>query len=104
MQYLQQYGAIQNQSYPKYTQYDNSTCSYTADSITTKIKSYKRLLKVEENYLKNLLCHHGPVTVAIDGTSRTFQFYSSGIYNDPSCRNYLNHAMVSDELEVFQLR
>ncbi|KAL7015107.1 hypothetical protein ACKWTF_016277 [Chironomus riparius] len=94
MQYLQAFGAMNESEYTPYSQRDNNTCLQSDDRIIAKIKSFSRLLKVEEDYLKNLLCEVGPVTVAIDGSSRGFQFYSSGIFNDPTCRNYINHAMV----------
>jgi hypothetical protein len=94
MQYLQAIGAMSESEYHPYSQRDNNTCSHSHNKVITKIKSFSRLLKVTEDYLRNLVCEVGPVTVAIDGSSRGFQFYSSGIFNDPTCRNFINHAMV----------
>jgi len=94
MQYLQAVGAMNESEYQPYSQRDNNTCLHSEDKVITKIKSFSRLLKVDEEYLKNLVCEVGPVTVAIDGSSKGFQFYSSGVFNDPTCRNFINHAVV----------
>ncbi|XP_070505882.1 cathepsin K-like, partial [Chironomus tepperi] len=93
MQYLQAVGAMNESEYQPYSQSDNKSCLQSDEKVVVKIKSFSRLLKVDEEYLKNLLCEVGPVTVAVDGSSRGFQFYSSGIFNDPTCRNIINHAM-----------
>lgn len=48
-----------------------------------------------ETDLKLAVAKFGPVVVAIDAFPSTFQFYSKGIYNDPTCdQNKLNHAVL----------
>lgn len=41
------------------------------------------------------LAHSGPVSVGMDASRQSLQFYSSGVYDDPSCSSYnLNHGVV----------
>ncbi len=38
---------------------------------------------------------HQPVTVAIEADSRSFQLYTEGVYNDPSCGTNIDHAVLA---------
>lgn len=38
---------------------------------------------------------HQPVSVAIEADSRSFQLYTSGVYNDPACGTDIDHAVVA---------
>ncbi|KAG5893244.1 hypothetical protein JTB14_013405 [Gonioctena quinquepunctata] len=51
-----------------------------------------------ENALRMALVNHGPISVAIDASHRTFSFYSNGVYDDPACGNKeenLDHAVLA---------
>lgn len=59
--------------------------------------SFNNLINViegDESDLASKIEYFGPTSVAIDASSATFQLYSSGIYDDPSCSAYdVNHAV-----------
>ncbi len=38
---------------------------------------------------------HQPVSVAIEADSRSFQLYTSGVYNNPDCGTNIDHAVVA---------
>lgn len=47
----------------------------------------------EENALLDLVKNQGPTVIAIYVNSY-FQSYKSGIFNDPTCNLYPNHALI----------
>jgi Papain family cysteine protease. len=42
-----------------------------------------------EDALKLALAKHGPVSVAIDASQKSFSFYVNGVYYDEKCSKYL---------------
>merc|ERR1712243_275531 len=38
---------------------------------------------------------NGPVSVCINASSSGFQFYKSGVFNDPYCSSQINHAVLA---------
>ncbi|XP_065576417.1 procathepsin L-like [Artemia franciscana] len=51
----------------------------------------------EEDKLKAAVATVGPVSVAIDASHKNFQFYSKGVYYEPSCRTsskHLSHSVL----------
>ena len=51
----------------------------------------------DEARMKRAVAKNGPLTIGLDASTRDFRFYSSGVFNDPTCGttfNQLNHAMV----------
>ena len=39
----------------------------------------------DPNALKIAIAKHGPVSISIDASHKTFSFYSNGVYYEPSC-------------------
>ena len=49
-----------------------------------------------ETALQEVLAVHGPVSVAIDASQSSFQFYVSGVYSDPNCSSEeLDHGVLA---------
>jgi len=79
--YAHQYSCTQSNAY---TTYHCSGCIYTAVG--------------DELNLKDAVANEGPVAIAIDASPLHFQFYKSGIIDDPSCgTDYpsINHAVLA---------
>jgi hypothetical protein len=92
--YLASQMAMNDSNYP-YRARDNDSCLYNEDVAISTIDNFVRLSNINESYLMDLLCEIGPISVGIDASSRTFQYYSSGVYYESGCGRYINHAMVS---------
>ncbi|KAG5668623.1 hypothetical protein PVAND_016558 [Polypedilum vanderplanki] len=91
--YLSHWKAMNESEYP-YKARDNGTCLYNETVAISKITNYIKLTNVNETYLKDLLCVYGPLTVGIDASAKTFQYYSSGVYYDEECGTTINHAVL----------
>jgi cathepsin L len=80
-------------SYP-YTAQDG-TCHYNPKNSGATMKSYVNVNQGDENDLQEKV-HLGPTSVAIDASHSSFQFYSSGVYNEPSCSStQLDHGVLA---------
>ncbi|XP_044264589.1 digestive cysteine proteinase 1 [Tribolium madens] len=71
-----------------------------ADKVqkVAKITGYVNVTSNDENALRLALFKHGPISVAIDASQRTFSFYSNGVYYEPKCGNKideLDHAVLA---------
>ncbi|KAF7277901.1 hypothetical protein GWI33_009153 [Rhynchophorus ferrugineus] len=71
-----------------------------ADKVTkvAKISDWVNVTQNDENALRLAIFKHGPVSVAIDASQKTFSFYSNGVYYDENCGNTedsLDHAVLA---------
>ena len=71
----------------------DGTCQFDKYSHVGSISKYVNVVEGDEDDLAAKLEQNGPVAVAIDASNWSFQLYSSGIYDEPSCSSFsLDHA------------
>ncbi|XP_030250777.1 cathepsin S-like isoform X2 [Sparus aurata] len=72
-----------------------SKCRYDSRYRAANCSRYYFLPQGDERALKQALATIGPISVAVDSLQYGFKFYKSGVYNDPSCTNKTNHAVLA---------
>eukprot|EP01105_Mastigella_eilhardi_P028533 TRINITY_DN9483_c0_g1_i1.p1 TRINITY_DN9483_c0_g1~~TRINITY_DN9483_c0_g1_i1.p1 ORF type:complete len:334 (-),score=76.25 TRINITY_DN9483_c0_g1_i1:46-1047(-) len=85
MEYIIDAGLVAQRDYPyrpadTYCHLDD----YEVD-VVARFGSYVAVRQGDENHLTRVLHEYGPVSVAIDASHRSLQFYRSGIYTEPEC-------------------
>jgi len=69
-------------------------CRFNSNYIGARVKGYANV-PASEDSLKSAVASVGPISVAIDASSSSFQFYSSGVYYDSLCSSTsLDHAVL----------
>lgn len=94
-QYIKDNGGIDTEkSYP-YEAIDD-TCKYSAKNVGATDKGFVDIPSGSEDKLKQALATVGPVSVAIDASHESFQFYSEGVYIEPQCDSQqLDHGVLA---------
>jgi cathepsin L len=75
-------------SYP-YSGTSGNTCKFDKSQVAATISSYANVTSGDESALQSAVAQQ-PVSIAIDASSIWFQLYSSGVYDDSSCKNDYN--------------
>jgi len=85
-------GLDTEKSYP-YTAQDG-TCKFNKNNVGATLASYSNVQSGSETSLQTAGVS-GPVSVAIDASHSSFQFYSSGVYYEPDCSSQdLDHGVL----------
>lgn len=83
-QYIKENGGIDTEkSYPYEGTDDN--CKYKAENVGATDRGFVDIPEGNEKKLAAALATVGPVSVAIDASHESFQFYSTGVYYEPNC-------------------
>ncbi|KAL9249551.1 Senescence-specific cysteine protease SAG39-like protein [Drosera capensis] len=90
--YIISMGGITTETNYPYTGTDDKCNTKKASKIAAKIISYEDVPVNNEAAMKKAVAHQ-PVSVAIDASDDSFQFYSSGVYSGP-CGTDLDHAVT----------
>jgi len=81
-------------SYP-YTA-ETGTCHFNAANVAAHLVSYQDVTSGSESALTTDIAQRGPVSVAIDASHSSFQFYSGGVYYEPACSaTSLDHGVLA---------
>jgi cathepsin L len=94
-QYIKDNGGIDTeQSYP-YEAIDDS-CHFQKKDVGATDKGFVDIPTGDEDALKKAIATIGPVSVAIDASHESFQFYSDGVYFEPQCDSQqLDHGVLA---------
>lgn len=93
--YVQNNGGIDSEAVYPYVGEDQP-CRYNATGMAAQCSGYREVPVGNEHALAVALFKAGPVSVGIDATLSSFQFYSKGIYYDPNCnKDDINHAVLA---------
>ncbi|TRY77009.1 hypothetical protein TCAL_06376 [Tigriopus californicus] len=73
-----------------------NTCRYYARGKGATDIGYVDIPQGDERKLMEAVATVGPVSVAINAAMESFQFYSHGVYDEPSCNPYaLDHGVLA---------
>lgn len=93
MNYIKIAGIDTESSYP-YTAHDG-TCKFNPANVGSKLSTFTNIQRGSESDLQKAL-YQGPVSVAIDASQSSFQFYHSGVYSDNRCSSsQLDHGVLA---------
>ncbi|XP_045613844.1 procathepsin L-like [Procambarus clarkii] len=92
--YLKAYGSDSEASYPYVGV--QGTCKFSASNIAARVTGYVNVASQSESALMTAIATVGPISVAIDAGHSSFQFYSGGVYYEPTCSSTkLNHGVLA---------
>lgn len=94
-EYVKSNGGIDTEdTYPYEAMDDN--CRYNPDDSGADDRGYVDVREGNEHALKKAIATVGPVSVAIDASHETFQFYNEGVYYEPDCSpEMLDHGVLA---------
>ena len=91
--YVIQNGGIDSEIKYPYVPVDNS-CQFNKSEVVASFSSFVDV-SGGENGLKKAVANVGPISVAIDASNPSFQFYSGGVYYEPMCsQTMLDHGVL----------
>ncbi|CAM1321229.1 Uncharacterised protein g7722 [Pycnogonum litorale] len=70
-------------------------CKFIKSDVGATDTGYVDIAKGNEEALKKATATVGPISVAIDASHFSFQFYSHGVYDEPNCSSiHLDHGVL----------
>jgi len=92
---ISNHGIDTERSYP-YTATGPNQCRFRAADVGATMASYQDVPSGSEAALQERVANIGPISVAIDASHQSFQFYSGGVYYEPACSSsQLDHGVLS---------
>jgi cathepsin L len=71
-------------------------CKFSKDKVGATDSGFVDIPRGDIDALKQALATVGPISVAIDASHPSFQFYHKGVYDEPSCSSYqLDHGVLA---------
>lgn len=93
--YIKDNGGIDTEDSYIYEAKDD-TCKYNKKNVGATDKGFVDIPSGDEDALMKAVSTIGPVSVAIDASHESFQFYSEGVYIEPECDSQnLDHGVLA---------
>lgn len=93
-QYIKENDGIDTEKTYPYEAEDD-TCRYKPGNKGADDKGYVDVPTGDEQKLKEAVATHGPISIAIDASHESFQFYSKGVYVEKKCSpTELDHGVL----------
>ncbi|XP_053743205.1 cathepsin K [Synchiropus splendidus] len=87
-------GIDSEEAYPYVGQ--EQSCLFSTSGVAADCKGFREVPLGDEHALAVALYKAGPVSIGIDASQSSFQFYQRGIYYDANCnKEDINHAMLA---------
>uniref|UniRef100_A0A336KK13 cathepsin L n=1 Tax=Culicoides sonorensis TaxID=179676 RepID=A0A336KK13_CULSO len=94
LRYLEERGGLMREKDYPYVAAQNK-CKFIEQLSIVNVTTWAILPPRQEELLQLAVATIGPIPISINAAPRSFQLYSSGIYDDPECKsNAVNHAML----------
>jgi len=98
-EYIIKEGGLESESEYPYTSGggdDSHKCKFSKSKVKATISKYVDVESEDEGALKQAVATVGPISVAIDASHMSFQFYSGGIYYERRCsETALDHGVLA---------
>ncbi|XP_070495090.1 cathepsin L-like [Chironomus tepperi] len=95
---IQNIGGIQSDlTYPYLETYSHPNrfpCLFNKTKVVATTSGYWRIRPNREAALANIIAIAGPVSAAMNGSTPSFWYYSSGVYSDPQCTPSTSHSVL----------
>ncbi|CAD7089017.1 unnamed protein product [Hermetia illucens] len=93
--YIKDNGGIDTEKFYPYEGIDDS-CHFDKTQVGATDRGFVDIPEGDEQKMKEALATIGPVSVAIDASHESFQFYTEGVYYEPSCDSQqLDHGVLA---------
>jgi cathepsin L len=93
-QYIKDNGGIDTETSYPYEGIDD-TCHFVKKNVGATDRGFVDIPQGDEEAMKKAVATIGPVSVAIDASHESFQFYSEGVYYEPQCDSeQLDHGVL----------
>ncbi|XP_058982115.1 cathepsin L [Musca domestica] len=93
--YIKENGGIDTEKAYPYEGIDD-TCHFDKNAIGATDTGFVDIPEGDEEKMMQAIATIGPVSVAIDASHESFQFYSEGVYNEPACDpQQLDHGVLA---------
>lgn len=94
-QYIKENGGIDTESGYPYDGEDDK-CRFKSKKVGATDTGFVDVKEGDEDALKDAIAANGPVSIAIDASQFSFQFYHSGVYDEPKCNSeQLDHGVLA---------
>jgi cathepsin L len=94
-EYIKANGGIDTEASYPYEGVDGN-CRFNPANVGATVNNYTDVAKGSESDLQDAVANVGPVSVAIDASHESFQFYHSGVYDPLACSSTaLDHGVLA---------